>query len=146
LVDASPATMAEAKARIRRELYDLALRGPSAAELRRAKVAFETGHAFGALSAERRAELLATYELWYGDARAFDGALTRYRAVTVVDVQRAARTWLGWSREVELDVWPASAQLPAAGGVKPAEAKQFEQALAKLPDAGLPVAATGTAP
>jgi predicted Zn-dependent peptidase len=128
LADATAANMADAKARVRREIYDLAVRGPAPGELRRAKVAYETAYAFGTLSASRRAELLANHELRNGDARLLNGVLARYREVKPDDIRKAARTWLGWEHEVELDVWPVSAPLPKTPPGKPPEVRVLEQA------------------
>jgi predicted Zn-dependent peptidase len=115
LADASPAAVAEAKKRVREALFDMARNGLPDAELRRAKIAFETGYVFGSLQAGRRAELLALHELWFDDAAKVQDALPRYRAIASGDIQRVVRSLLTWDREVELDLAPSGMTLPAAG-------------------------------
>jgi zinc protease len=118
LADARPKALAEVRQRIRRELEDLALRGPTAAELDRAKVAFETGYVFASLGVGRRAELLATFELTTGDAHALGQVLPRYRSVSAADVQRVARDLLDWDLGVEVQALPQGFPTPQ-GAVVP---------------------------
>lgn len=127
----SPAALAEAKRRVREEIQDVALHGVSADELRRAKVAFEAAYVFGSLAAGRRAELLAQYELYFGDAGKLQEALPKYHAVTSQDLQRVAATRLAWGREVELDVVPTGLAKPKDGGSRPDYVTKFEQAQVK---------------
>lgn len=122
------AALLEAKRRVRGEIQDIALHGVTADELRRAKVAFETGYVFAGLSAARRGELLAQYELFQGDAGKLAEVLPRYRQVTSADLQRVAQTWTTWSREVEIDVIPTGQPRPKAAA-KPVEVTRFEAAL-----------------
>jgi len=129
LAQTGATALAEAKKAVREAIADMALHGLPQGELRRAKVAFEAGYVFGALGAERRAELLAQYELYQGDAHKLQDALPKYRAVTSADVQRVAQTWLTWDREVELDVLPRGMPLPRGGGLKPDEVTRAEAAL-----------------
>ena len=121
--------LAEAKRLVRDAIADISLHGLPAEELRRAKIAFEAGYVFGALGAERRAELLAQYELYQGDAHHLGEALPKYRAVTSADVQRVAQTWLTWDRGVELDVLPTGMPPPRTGGLKPDDVTRSEAAL-----------------
>jgi zinc protease len=125
------AALVEAKRRVREEIQDVALHGVSADELRRAKVAFEAAYVFGSLAAGRRAELLAQYELYFGDAARLQDVLPKYRAVTSQDLQRVAATLLTWNREVELDVVPTAMARPKEAGGKPEYVTKFEQAQVK---------------
>ncbi len=129
LAEAGPNAVAETKRRIREEILDIAANGVSADELRRGQVAFEAGWVRAAESPARRAELLAMFEVYHGDADKLRDVLPRYRAVAVADVQRVARTWLVWDREVELEVLPTGAAATPVGP-KPDWIKRAERAIA----------------
>ncbi len=131
MAQGSAAAMVEAKKAIRLEIQDIIAKGPTEAELRRAKVAFESAYVFGGLSAGRRAELLAEFELSAGDAHKIDQWLPSYRAVTAADVSRAARRWLSWNREIELDSLPVGMAKTGNSGQKPDYVTRSEQALIK---------------
>lgn len=131
LADNDRAAVAEVKRRVRAQLHDLALRGPTDKELADAKTSFAAGWVFGLESAATRAMLLAQFASWYGDAAKLDGLLASYRAVTPADVQRVARQYLSWEREVELDVLPGKAGFGLTPVKKPAEVQAFERDLAK---------------
>ncbi len=129
LAESGPAAIAETKRRIREEILDIAANGVLPEELRRAQIAFEAGWVRAAESPARRAELLAMFEVYHGDADKLKEVLPRYRAVTVADVQRVARTWLVWDREVELEVLPTGAAATPIGA-KPDWVKKAEKAIA----------------
>ncbi|MCB9738299.1 MAG: insulinase family protein [Deltaproteobacteria bacterium] len=120
-----------AKQIVREAILDIATRGVSDAELARAKIAFESSWVFGRESLESRAEVLCRYELYEGDAGRVNGALQRYRAVTAADVQRVARQWLGWQRELEMDVLPTGMAPAKDAGSKPRYVERAEAAMAK---------------
>ncbi|MSQ81994.1 MAG: hypothetical protein EXR77_03635 [Myxococcales bacterium] len=128
LAEPGPAAIAETKKRIREEILSIAQFGVTPEELRRARVAFETGWVMAAESPARRAELLAMFEVFYGDANKLAQVLPRYRAVTVADVQRVARMWLTWDREVELEVLPVGAAATPVGS-KPDWIRRTEKAI-----------------
>lgn len=131
LADARPKALTEVRQRIRGELEDLAHRGPTAAELDRAKVAFETGYVFASLGVGRRAELLATFELTTGDAHALGQVLQRYRLVSAADVQRVARDLLDWDLGVEVQALPQGFPTPH-GAVVPRLAPPPPAALSEI--------------
>lgn len=128
LAEPGPAAIAETKKRIREEILAIAASGVSEEELRRARVAFETGWVVAAESPARRAELLAMFETYYGDANKLAEVLPNYRKVTAADVQRVARTLLTWDREVEIDVLPPGAAA-APPPTKPDWIKRAEKAM-----------------
>ncbi len=108
LTEPSAAAMQEVKRRIRQEILDIAQNGITAEELQRARTVFEASWVNAASSPTTRAELLATYEAWHGDANKLSELLPRYRAVTAEAVKAVARTWLRWDREAEVDALPAA--------------------------------------
>jgi predicted Zn-dependent peptidase len=128
LANGSPAALVEVKKRIGEELLAIALHGVSDAELQRARLAFEAAWIEAATKPEVRAELLAQFETWLGDAGKVAELLPRYRAVTAADVQRVARQYLTWDRQVEIDAIPAS-WLPAKTAGKPEWVVKGEKAL-----------------
>ena len=127
----SPAAVAKAKQIVRETLYDIAAQGVTAEELRRAKVGLEARFVFRNLGLAARASLLAQHETYDGDATTVNRALARWQAVTADQVRLAARRWFGWEREVELDVLPKGAAVPAAGGTKPRYVTKWEEQIAR---------------
>lgn len=96
-------TVEEAEAAIDEVLADLLKNPPTEAELQRAKNANES-HVIQGL--ERlggfggRAERLQQYHLYLGDADKLAWDIARYRAVTIDDLNRVLRTYLGGPRLV----------------------------------------------
>jgi zinc protease len=74
-------------ARVRRE-------GPGERELQKAKNLLEAQFVTELKINNGVGRALAFYEHVYGDHRALEGAVARYRAVTAADVRRVADTWL----------------------------------------------------
>ena len=108
LTEPSAAALQEVKRRIRAEIIDIALNGVTAGELQRAKTVFEASWVSAASSPGTRAELLATFEAYHGDANRLSDLLPRYRAIDAAAVQQVARRWLRWDRETEIDALPAA--------------------------------------
>ena len=63
---------------------------------------------FGIASNLNRAQRLAEYELYYGNAELMRDELARYQAVTREDVQRVARRYLTPTGRTVLKVMPAA--------------------------------------
>jgi len=122
---------AKAKAIVRGALQDIALKGVGKDELQRAKVAYEAGWVFGNLSFSGRAHMLATFELYGGDASKINDELARYRAITSDDLKRVARRYFGFAREIEMDVLPKGVGPAKGAGDKPKGVAKFEKRLAK---------------
>ena len=131
---------AEAKRIVLEEILAIAEKGVTKDELDRAKVSFERAFVFGALSAQRRAEQLARYELYQGDARRLNDVLPRFRAVTADDVQRVVRAWLTYDQAFEVDVRPKGFALPEGSGTKPAWVAEAEARIAAAPMSDPPAA------
>ena len=77
------------------------------------------GFLFGLQSNFARAQSLAEYELYFGDAKLLNDELARYLAVTKEDIKRVVATYLTRARRTQLEVKPAAA--PAAQGGQPAK-------------------------
>lgn len=128
---AKPAAVARAKRLIRDALYDIATYGVTPEELRRAKVGLTSDYVFRNLSLSARANLLAKYETYHGDATLMNKALGQWRAVTTQDVQAVAKEWFHWDREIELDVLPKGYAPPRDGGKKPSYVRAWEKRMAR---------------
>ncbi len=147
LAGGSPAQLVEVKRRITEEVLAIAQGGVTPAELQRARLAFETAWVEAATKPEVRAELLAQFETWLGDAGKVADLLPRYRAVTPADLQRVARQYLTWDRMVEMDAIP-STWTPAKPTGKPDWIARIEKAIAaeQAKAAAAPVPAPAAAP
>lgn len=71
-------------------------------------------------SAQSRATLLSTYEVYYSDPNLLNTRLSRFNAVTKQDVQRVATTYLKPSNRTVMIVTPA-AKVPPPNTTQPAE-------------------------
>ena len=91
------------------EIRALSTRGPSDAELARARRRARAAFVFGLQRNVARALSLSEYELFLGDARRINGELGRYLAVTKQDVQRVAREHLGPLRRTIVETYPSDA-------------------------------------
>lgn len=113
-------TVDEALGAVDEVLASLNKTPPSSDELKRAKNARETGMLFGL---ERlggfggRAEQLQTYSHYLGDPGRFEWDLARYRKLTVPDLERVRKKWLG-SKRLVVKAVPKAARTPT-----PAEAR-----------------------
>lgn len=88
--------------RFRREII-------SEGELQRAKMLLESAHYDSMMKFEHEAELLANYQVRFGDWRLFDSRPARLRAVTAQDVQQAAAKYLTLSAATIAEYEPRSA-------------------------------------
>ena len=106
---ASGHTGAEARARIDRQLADIAEHGITERELGRARNLFRRQFVFGLQSYLIRARRLAVYELYDGDASLIRTEMDRYLAVTAAEVRRVAGQYFAAANRTVLDVLPARA-------------------------------------
>jgi zinc protease len=99
------------------EIKALATRGPTDAEMERARRLVEASLVLGLESNVARARRLGEYELSFGDAGLLAGELPRYFAITRDDVKRAVAQHLGPTRRTLIETVP-----PEGGdaGAKPA--------------------------
>ncbi len=88
--------------RFRREII-------SEGELQRAKMLLESAHYDSMMKFEHEAELLANYQVRFGDWRLFDSRPARLRAVTAQDVQQAAAKYLTLTATTVAEYEPRSA-------------------------------------
>jgi zinc protease len=89
------------------EVKSLATRGPSDAEIEKARRQIETGLLLSLQSNGARSRRLADYEIFSGDASQFNGELAKYLAVTKDDVKRVVAQYLGPTRRSIVETYPA---------------------------------------
>jgi len=104
---ASGKSAEEAREVIYAEIDDVARDGVTERELEKARNQLRSIFVFGLQSNLSRAQRLAEYELYYGDAEKLKGELDRYLAVSQADIRRVARTYFDPSSRTVLDVVPA---------------------------------------
>ena len=95
------------------EIKSLATRGPTDAEMEKARRRAQAGLVLGLQSNMSRATRLGEYEVFYGDARLVNAELDHYFAVTKDDLKRVVMQHLGPTRRTIVETYPADAQ-PAA--------------------------------
>ena len=110
---------ADAQRAIDQEIASLAATGPTDAEMQKVRNRLESGFLLGLQSNYARAQRLAEFELYWGDANLLAGELDRLLAITKDDVRKAVATWLTAARRCRIEV-------------KPQEEKQEKQAEKKL--------------
>ncbi len=120
---AAGAKVGDVERLIEGEIKALAARGPSDAELARARRLAGSRLVFGLQRSSDRAVALGERELFFGDARTLNGELGRYLAVTKADVQRVARETLSPLRRNIVETYPAPSPEAPAPAAKPAAAK-----------------------
>jgi predicted Zn-dependent peptidase len=98
-----------AQALIFDELKSVAQKGVSARELEKAKNRVRAEFVFGLQSNLSRAQHLAEYEVYFGDASLLLSELEHYSAVTADDIKRVAGQYFAPTNRTILDVVPAKA-------------------------------------
>lgn len=117
------------------EVKALSTRGPSDAEIDKARRQIQTSFILSIQSNGVRSRKLADYELFSGDATQFNGELAKYLAVTKDDVKRVVAQYLGPTRRSIVETYPAtSAEGPKAASSSRA-APALPQPSAKKPGA-----------
>ncbi len=96
------------------ELAKLRDGGPTADETNRAKINLEASLIFRVESIGRRADMFNTYAQYTGSPDYFARDVGRYRALTPVDLQSAAKQWLPLDKRVVVLVKP-NPQAPRSG-------------------------------
>ena len=104
---ADGAKTADVERLVEGEIKALATRGPSDAEMEKARRQVEAGLVLGLQTNAARARKLGEYELCYGDAGLLAGELPRYLAVTKDEVKRAVTQHLGPTRRTLVETVPA---------------------------------------
>jgi predicted Zn-dependent peptidase len=88
------------------EIARMATEGPTAAELDKAKTEFTSNFVFGLESNLHRANELAEFELFWGDARLLSRELQNYRAVTREQLRDAVKKYLVKDHRSTVHVFP----------------------------------------
>ncbi len=136
-ISVEPERIDRAEAEYLREIERFRREIISEGELQRAKVLLEREHYDSMMSFENEAELLAGYQVRYGDWRLFDSRLSRLRAVTAQDVQQAAAKYLTLTAATVAEYEPRTATPRTFTPEKFAElAVTFAPALAQPINAG----------
>lgn len=99
------------------ELAALGTKGPTDAELDKAKRRAQSQFVLGLQSNLARARRFGEYELFFGDARLLGDELGRILAVTKDDVKRVTAQYLGPARRTIVETYP-----PSTGEAVPAKA------------------------
>jgi predicted Zn-dependent peptidase len=105
-------TGAEARAVIYEELEKLAREGITSRELEKAKNRLRAYFVFGLQSNLARAQQLAEFEMYAGNAELLRSELDRYLAVSAEDVKRVAGIYFAASNRTVLDVLAPPAAAP----------------------------------
>jgi predicted Zn-dependent peptidase len=92
---------------LRDEVDKLGKQGPTEAEMTKVKNRIKTQFLMGLQSNIARAQRLAEFELYWGDANLLNSELDKYLAVTAADVKKAVATYLVPQKATHIDVLPA---------------------------------------
>ncbi len=134
----------EVQKAIEDQIKQLATKGPSSAEMKKAHRRAESAVVMGLQSNLSRARKLADFELFHGDARELSNELPKYFAVTSDDIKRVTAKYLGPLRRTVIETnptdmpekpkaEPAKAAAPAKAPAKAAPAKKGAKAKKKKP-------------
>lgn len=113
-VMAGDSEVADATTLVQNTIGDIAQNGVSTAELEEAHNAIRSYFVYGLESSLGRAQRLAEYEMYTGDAENIRGELRRYLRVSAEDVQRVAAEYFGEDRRSLLIVEAGSGSQPDA--------------------------------
>jgi hypothetical protein len=116
----SGAKLADVEKAIDAELSRIAQSGPTDAEMQKLKTRLETHFLMSLQTNIGRAQKLAEFELYWGDATLLKGELARYQAVTRDDIKRAVARYLVPARRSRIEIKPK--QETRAAEVAPAKA------------------------
>lgn len=108
---------------VEQEVERLGRLGPSPAELEKAKNQLISYFLFGLESNMARAQQLANYELYYGDARLLSKEVAQYLKVTSSELQSAVAKYLTPTRQSLVTIEPSATPSAAPVAPKPAGAK-----------------------
>ena len=111
----------QARAVIYKALDDIAAHGVTPRELEKAKNRVRASFVFGLESNLQRAQRLAEFEVYWGDAKLLRTELGRYLAVTNADIERVAKKYFAPTNRTVLDVLPGKAPAGSAGRASAAQ-------------------------
>lgn len=106
---------AEARQVVYDTLAEVASGGVTERELQKARNRVASYFVFGIQSSLERAQRLAEYEMYYGNAELLRTEINLYNAVTREDIQRVANTYFGTTQRTVLDVLPPAAASTTGG-------------------------------
>jgi predicted Zn-dependent peptidase len=106
------------------EIDDLAKKGPTEAELQKARAKVEHSFLFGLQANLSRAMALAKFEGHFGDATQLKSEPDKYLEITAADVKAAVAKYLVREKLAHVRVIPKPAEKAAAPGPKAAPAKK----------------------
>lgn len=89
------------------QIDEIAQKGVTQRELEKARNRVRAAFLFGLQSNLSRAQRLAEYEMYFGDANLLKNEFEHYRAVSENDIKRVARQYFAESNRTVLDVIPA---------------------------------------
>jgi predicted Zn-dependent peptidase len=110
------------------EIDDLAKKGPTKAEMEKARAKIEHSFLFGLQANLSRAMELAKFEGHFGDASKLQGEVDKYLAVTPEQVQKAVAKYLVREKVAHVRVLPTPDKAKEKPGEKPKDKKQPEKA------------------
>jgi predicted Zn-dependent peptidase len=114
IVLSEQATPKQVTEQVTKMLDEFRKRGPTEAEVEKAKNQLLSYLLFSLEGNMGRAQQLGIFEVFWGDARLLTRELDHYLAVTPTQIQRAVATYLSPSRQNLLTVLPPAATPPAA--------------------------------
>jgi predicted Zn-dependent peptidase len=110
---------AEVEKLVEAEIKALGTRGPSDAEVEKARRQVEAGLVLGLQSNLTRARRLGEFELFWGDANLLAAELGRYMSVTKDDIKRVVTQHLGPTRRTIVETEPTEHAAPKGKEEKP---------------------------
>ncbi|MDD9940725.1 MAG: insulinase family protein [Myxococcales bacterium] len=110
---ASGQSAQEARSAFYRNVEHIAKKGVTVRELEKAKNRVRSAFVFGLETNLARAQRLAEFEMYWGDAKLLNSEAERYLKVTNEDIMRVAGQYFAASNRTVLDVVPAPKSLPS---------------------------------
>jgi len=109
---ASGAKIADVQKAIDAQIADLAKNGPTDDELKKVKTRLNASFLLGLESNIARAQKVAEFEVYRGDAKLFEQEPEKFAAVTKEDVKRVVAKYLTANRKNTIEVKPATTAAP----------------------------------
>ncbi len=115
---ATGAKLADVEKQVDAAIALLGSKGPTEAELTKAKTRFMSHYVMGLQSNFARAQKLAEFEVYWGDANLLNQEAAKYMAVTADDIKKAVAKYLTKERRSRVEVRPAANAAAAAPPTK----------------------------
>ena len=117
---ASGAKIADVETQVQSAITQLGVKGPTEAELAKAKTRFMSHFVMGLQSNFARAQKLAEFEVYWGDASLLNQEAAKYLAVTADDIKKADAKYLTKEKRSRVEVRPAADSAAPAAAPKAA--------------------------